>query len=339
MSAERGTINTRIGLLELARSLGNVSQACKMMGYSRDSFYRFREMHAIGGDAALRDTIRRKPISRIRIPADLETAAVEMALEHPGWGQYRAAGELSKQGRLISPGGVRCIWARHQLETMKKRLQALHNRGHDAPPTPPAHTVEPPEATLHEELENDWPGDCCAQAIYCVGSWKGIGRIYQQTFVDAFSAVGFAALYPQNHPMAGVDFLNSRVFPFFEQQNVPLRQIVTDCGAEYCGVAERHPYELCLALQNIHHVRTTEKNAICEPFQATLREEFYETVVRRTSYASLQQLQRDLDTFIDEYNFRPHGGRRCGGKTPMQTFRAHIRPASLEHREHGANYA
>jgi hypothetical protein len=336
-STEPKTIKTRVGLLELARHLGNVSQACKLMGYSRDSFYRFREVHASGGELALNALSRRRPSSRIRIPMETETAAVEMALQHPGWGQYRAAGELSKHGQHISPGGVRGIWVRHHLETMKKRLEAVNAR-HDGPDVTD-HTFDVPPVSLHEELEES-PGYCCAQAVYCVGTLKGLGQIFQQTFIDTYSNIGFAALYPQDTPIAGVDFLNQRVFPFFEQQGVALRQIVTDCGPDYCGMAERHPYELCLALQNIHHIRTTEKSTMCEAFHATLLREFYGTIVQQRSYATLQQVQRDLDMFIDEYNFRSYAGGYCCGRTPMQTFRANILPfAAGPSHGHGAHHA
>jgi hypothetical protein len=125
MNLNQKIIKPKIGLLELAKKLGNVSAACKTIGYSRDSYYRFKELYEQGGEKALYELSRRKPILANRVDSQVEKAVVEMAISHPGYGQLRVSNELKKEGMIVSPGGVRSIWLRNDLNNLKKRLTAL----------------------------------------------------------------------------------------------------------------------------------------------------------------------------------------------------------------------
>lgn len=329
MNQESKLIKTKLGLLELAEQLGNVSKACKIMGYSRDSFYRLQELYETGGELALHEVSRRKPIPKNRVAPEIESAVVALAFEQPALGQVRASNELRKRSVFISPCGVRCVWQRHDLEIFSKRLKALEAKVQqegiiltDAQLMALERRKEKREA--HGEIETEHPGYLGSQDTYYVGNIKGVGRIYQQTFIDTYSRVAFAKLYTSKHAVTSADILNDRVLPFFEDQQIPLLRILTDRGTEYKGRPD-HEYELYLNLEGIEHsktqVRHPQSNGICERLHRTMQEEFYAVAFRKKLYDNLEALQKDLDEWVDFYNNqRTHSGRYCFGKTPMETF-------------------
>ena len=323
-------IKHKVGLLNLAEELQNVSRACKVMGVSRDTFYRYQELVDSGNVDSLMNQSRRVPNLKNRVDEQTEQAVIDYAIEFPAYGQHRTSNELRKQGVFVSGSGVRSIWLRHNLENFKKRLKALeHKVAHEAIVLND-HQIAALERKQDDdiacgEIETHHPGYLGAQDTFYVGNLKGVGRIYQQTFIDTYSKVVHCKLYTSKIPLHSAELLNDRVLPFYQQHGLPMLRILTDRGTEYCGKVEQHDYELYLAVNDIDHTKTKaaspQTNGICERFHKTILQEFYQITFRKKLYVDLVTLQNDLDEWLVFYNTeRTHQGKVCNGRTPFETL-------------------
>lgn len=320
----------KLSLLQLAQELGNVSKACRLTGYSRQQFYEIRRNYQTFGSEGLIDRIAgpRAPHPN-RVPSEVEESILAYALEHPTHGPQRTADELLLRGVQVSAGGVRGVWSRHDLLTKQERLLRLEE------------TVRKRRLKLSDEqirllerfspefrerhIETRFTGDLVAVDTFFVGTLKGVGKVYLQTVLDCFSRYAWARFYTSKLPVTAVHVLNEDVLPFFERHEGRVHTILSDNGREFCGRPDQHPYELFLQLEEIEHrttkVRRPQSNGFIERFHRTLLDEHLRPSGRTKWYETVDEMQQDLNGFLELYNTRrPHRGRGMNGRTPVTVF-------------------
>jgi transposase InsO family protein len=327
MTALSQSTKRKLSLLQLAEELGNVSKACRIMGYHRDSFYEIQRAFHVGGVAALIEEKRgpRNPHPN-RVAPEVEEKILAYALEQPSHGADRVSNELRLQGINVGATGVRGVWSRHGLETRTKRLLRLEREVKDS-----AFVLSEAQIALLERHSVDFrcrhveasrPGELLNQDTFYWGTLKGVGKVYVQVVVDVFCSLAFAKVYNSKMPITAADLLYDRVLPFYEALGVPVGAVLTDNGREFCGKPESHPYELLTAIEGIEHrttkVRSPRTNGFVERMNRTLLDECFRVAGRKTWYEDTDQLQADLERFLDYYNLRrSHQGYRLNGRTPV----------------------
>jgi transposase InsO family protein len=330
MTAADKVARRKLTLLELAKDLDNVSKACKIAGYSRQQFYEIRRNFQTFGADGLLD---RMPGARgphpNRVPAEIETAILEHALEHPCHGPTRVEQELRLKGIQVSSGGVRGVWMRNGLLTKHERLLRLEKTTGERKVELSEEQVRLLERFSPEfrerHIEAPHTGSLVAVDTFHVGTLKGVGKLYLQTAVDCHSRYGWARLYTSKLPITAVHHLNNDVLPTFEAANAKIETVLSDNGREFCGRPDKHPYELFLQLEEIEHrttrVKRPQSNGIVERFHRTLLDEHFRVEGRKTWFETVEEMQAVLDAYLDTYNrLRPHQGRGMNGRTPAMAF-------------------
>lgn len=331
MTALPQSTRRKLSLLKLAEELGNVSKACQIMGYHRDSFYEIKRAFQVGGVAGLLEQKRGpKGPPPNRVSPEIEAEVLGYSLEHPTRGQVRVANDLRLKGLTVSPGGVRNVWLRHDLATRHKRLLRLEACSQEQ-------TIVLSEEQMQllerhsvdfrlRHVDSGRPGELLNQDTFYWGTLKGVGKVYVQVVIDVFCSLAFAKVYTSKLPITATDLLYDRVLPFYEALGVEVGAVLTDNGREFCGRPDAHPYELLLAMEAIEHrttrIRSPRTNGFVERMNRTLLDECFRVSGRTTWYLEPEEIQRDLDRFLAYYNLeRTHQGYRLKGRTPAQALR------------------
>ncbi|TBR24647.1 MAG: transposase, partial [Reyranella sp.] len=233
MTTEKKVARRKRTLLELAGQLGNVSKACRIVGYSRQQFYEIRRNFQTYGADGLLDRIAgpRNPHPN-RVGEDVEKAILDHCLAHPCHGALRVAGELALAGIQVSSSGVRGVWSRHGLLGKHDRLMRLEKASADRVVQLNEEQVAALERFSPEfrerHIEAHHSGDLVAVDTFFVGHLKAIGKVYLQTAIDCCSRFAWGRLYTNKMPLTAVHLLNTDVVPHFEEHGVPIKTVLSD---------------------------------------------------------------------------------------------------------------
>lgn len=338
MQAPEKVARQRLSVLQLAQTLGSVSEACRQRGMTRTQFYEYKRRFEVQGLEGLKDL---PPIHRTH-PQTTPPAVVEqilaLSLTHPAWGCVRLSEHLKLAGVSVSSPTIQDILIRAGMGRKFERLLKLEEQvatdGIELSPEQ-ARAIEKANPCFRERhIESSRPGELLAADTYYVGKFNGIGKVYLHTVVDTYGSYAFGFLHTSKLPAAAVAVLHNDVLPFYAERGLAVQAILTDNGREFCGTPS-HPYELYLALNDLEHRRTKvrhpQTNGFVERFQRTLKEEFFGVTLRETLYDSVEALQLALDAWLIHYNTeRPHLGYRNQGRRPLDTILLFTQPVSHE---------
>ena len=334
MTKEERIASYKYSVLQHARKHKNITYTCQVFSLSRTIYYKWLKRFIKFGYLGLQDKVKRKPKMPNQIKPDKEQIILDYIIVYPTHGPKRIANELKQQNIIISDTGIYRVLKRKGLNRRLFRLFFAQEKS--ANPVVTERYLREIVKRQRMHIKAYYPGYLFCQDTFYVGTIKGLGRIYQQAGMDAYSHFGFAKVYRDKTALSAIDFLKTKVLPVYRQFNIPLDRILTDNGKEYTThwADGKHEYEKFLKENSIRHTRikprTPQSNGMVERFNRTLLEEFYQIAMMKKFYASLSELQDDLDQFITYYNFkRTNQGYRLNGKIPYQKFFAGMRKYSL----------
>jgi len=315
----------KYSVLQHARKHNNITYSCREFNISRTVYYKWLKRFSKLGYLGLQDKEKAKPKMPNQLNKDKEKIIFNYIIEYPTHGPRRISNELSQQEIKVSETGVYNVLRRKQLNRRLDRLFYAQDKSDN--PIITERYLREVAKRKPAHIKACYPGYLCCQDTFYVGTIKGLGRIYQQTGMDAYSNFGFAKVYQDKMATSAIDFLETKALPVYQGFHIPLDRILTDNGKEYTThwIDGKHEYEKFLKENSIRHTkikpRIPQSNGIVERFNRTLLEEFYQIAMIKKVYSSLSGLQDDLDKFIYHYNFkRTNQGYRLRGKIPYQKF-------------------
>jgi transposase InsO family protein len=318
----------KLSVLELAQTLGNVSEACRQRGVSRTIYYEYKRRFQTHGLAGLKDLPPIHKTHPFTTPPEEVERMLALSMEHPTWGCVKLSSMLKLEGVTISSPTIQNILIKNGMASRYERLLKLETKAsQEAIALTPEQVVwiEKNNPCYRERhVESIQPGELLSQDTFYVGVIKGVGRVYLHAVVDTYGSYAFGFLHTSKQPEAAVAVLYNDALPFYKQKGLPVKAVLTDNGREFCG-RDTHPFELFLQLNEIEHrttkVRRPQTNGFVERFNRTVLDEFFRTAFRTKFYERLESLQEDLDAWLVHYNTeRPHQGYRNMGRRPIDTI-------------------
>jgi transposase InsO family protein len=338
MKADEKLAKQRLSVLELAQTLGNVSEACRQRGMTRTQFYEYKRRFQTHGLEGLKDLPPIHHSHPFTTPPEVVDRILRVSLEHPGWGCVRLSNQLKLEGLSVSSPTIQNILIKHGMGSKYERLLKLEEQvaGQAIELTPEqVMLIEKANPCYRERhIESNRPGEVLTQDTFYVGQLKGVGKVYLHAVVDTYGSYAFGFLHTSKQPEAAVAVLHNDALPFYQELGLKVEAIITDNGREFCG-KETHPFELYLDLNDIEHrrtkVRRPQTNGFVERFNNTVLNEFFRTAFRTKLYESVDVLQEDLDAWLVHYNTeRTHQGYRNMGRRPIDTINLFLKPVREE---------
>ena len=300
-----------------------VKDVCNKYRVSRTTFYKWFGRYLDSGDSGLVNKTRSNGKQPNQISDQLENTILEYSYDRPAHGPMSICLNLRRKGITVGKTSIYNTLKRHGLNLRRYRFQRLQSGEN----TILSKYQLDRELSKRRSIKTKAPGYLVAIDTYYIGTLKGIGRIYQMTAIDTFSNYAWAKIYSAKSAKSACDFL---LHIRNHSHGRKISRILSDNGLEFTThhKSKKHKFEDLLAFYNIKHkytkIRHPWTNGAVERLNQTVNQEFYQVKFRQNIYSTLQQLQDDLDEYIDEYNFqRPNQGIRTKGKVPGELYLLH----------------
>jgi transposase InsO family protein len=306
----------RVRLIEHAAKIGNVSEACRVFGVSRKTYYEWVNKAEQYGLSALLPRERRKPHQPNAMTSEEVAVILSEAIARPTLGPKALLRHLRTRGVDRSASGVAKVLRRHHLGTAKLRVIALAS-------LTATETGQLTEAAMEGPFGfcqyASYPGQLVALDAFYVGRLKGVGAVWQLTAVDVATRYAVVQLVVGDKTAAVAALFLDHLKKALRKTGITLHGVLTDNGPEFVGKAfKARVIELGLEHHRIPP-RSPNHNAVCERFHGTVLHEFYRPHFHRGRVEDVALLDRSLQAWVTDYNHhRPNHGDYMAGRTPLQ---------------------